>query len=65
MNEVEKSFMENIRQNYGVPADKGVRVKFKGQEGVILGVRNASLKVKLKSGEIIYCHPTFEMEYLT
>lgn len=55
-----------IRRCYGVPAKRGMRVRFSGQLGTIVGFRNQYLLVRLDGTERagVY-HPTWEIEYLT
>ena len=61
-----------IRENYGVPAKIGTKIKFtphndesKMREGVIVGSKDSYLKVKFgKEKEITILHPTWALEYL-
>ncbi len=56
--------MAYIRRTYGVPAKRGQRIKFNGKPGVILGSRNARLRIRL-DGETFTAnyHPTWNIEY--
>lgn len=57
---------EYINQAYSVDACVGRRVVVDGEAGVIVGVRNAHLKVnfdKDKPSYYSYCHPTWHVEY--
>jgi hypothetical protein len=53
-----------IRRNYGVPALRGGRVKFKGKLGTIVGSSGPYLRVRLDGEKLsrVY-HPTWKMEY--
>lgn len=57
--------MKYIRDQYGVPAKKGRRVKFKGKPGIIVGSHGPYLRIKLdeEKKSAVY-HPTWEMEYV-
>ena len=55
--------MEYIRKAYQVPAFRGQKVSFRGQEGQIIGSRNAYLRVRLASGRVVTLHPTWELSY--
>lgn len=48
---------------YQVPAEIGGIVLFRGQRGEIVGAKNGYLRIRI-GGEIKFCHPTWEMEYL-
>lgn len=53
-----------VREYYKVPAKRGMRIKFEGQPGVIVGFRDQYLRVRLDDEKrIITCHPTWEIEY--
>lgn len=56
--------MENIRQQYGVPAKVGMRVTAIGKPGVITGTRGPHLRIRI-DGEIKprSYHPTWKIEY--
>lgn len=57
--------MEYIRETYDVPAKRGMGVIAQGRKGIIVGSRNAYLRIKIygeKSTALF--HPTWEMEYL-
>lgn len=55
---------EYIRNHYGVPAKKGMRVTADGKPGVITGYTGASIRIRL-DGEKHSApwHPTWRMEY--
>ena len=54
-----------IRNYYGVPAKKGVRVKAYGKPGTITGASNAHLLIKLDGEQRSNpYHPTHDIEYL-
>lgn len=58
---------EYINKSYGVNACVGRRVIVDGEHGVIVGTKNAHLKVNFdnsKAGDYSYCHPTWRVEYL-
>ena len=57
--------LEYIRKYYGVPAKRGMKIKYFNKSGVIVGSLGAYLKIRL-DGE---CntkpyHPTYELEYV-
>lgn len=55
-----------IRDTYGVPAARGVRVLVNEIPGTITGSSGARIRVKFDSEERArLCHPTWEVEYLT
>jgi hypothetical protein len=67
--------IQYIRDTYGVPAKRGGRIRFTGNdgseypgegiEGVIVGTRNARLRVRFDgSKRIESLHPTWMVEYL-
>jgi hypothetical protein len=57
---------EYIRWRYGVPAKRGRRVQYRGNPGTVVAFRGPYLRVRLDGGrQILTCHPTWEMEYLT
>lgn len=57
--------MESIRKGYGVPAKRGARVRFLGQQGTIVSSAGAYLRVRIDSSKcVLTCHPTWEIEYL-
>lgn len=62
--------MEYIRETYGVPAEKGGRVKYTNgsgvaTEGAITGTHAAYIKVKMDGNKLSKCyHPTYNIEYL-
>lgn len=54
-----------IRNYYGVPAKKGVRVKAYGKPGTVTGASNAHLLIKLDGEQRSNpYHPTHDIEYL-
>ncbi|SNR99859.1 hypothetical protein SAMN04488503_2262 [Humidesulfovibrio mexicanus] len=61
--------LEYIRNTYGVPAYKDVRVRYTGsdgpQEGIIVGALNGYVEIKL-DGQLQArpYHPTYGLEYL-
>jgi hypothetical protein len=59
-----KMSLRYIREQYGVPAKRGGRVKFKGKPGTITGFHNAYLRIRLDGERVsgVY-HPTWEIEY--
>lgn len=60
---VEHNF-EYIRDTYGVPARKGIRVEFQGKGGVITGAKNGKVEIRLdgEKHKGLY-HPTWELTY--
>lgn len=59
------SMMGYIRETYKVPAKRGMRVRFNGLNGRIVGSRGGYLRVRLDgSKRPLICHPTWEMVYL-
>jgi hypothetical protein len=57
--------MEYIRKSYNVPDKRGGRVKFRGNEGVIIGTKDAHLRVRfIGQRRAAILHPTWEIEYL-
>jgi hypothetical protein len=67
--------LQYIRDCYNVPAKRGGRISFRGNdgdndpcepmEGVIVGARNAYLRVRFDgSPRIVSLHPTWMVEYL-
>lgn len=60
------SGFEYIRSYYGVPAKRGMQIRFEGNEyGRITGTNAAHLKAKMNDGRVVYFHPTYRLEYLT
>lgn len=63
--------MKYIRDYYGVPAKRGVRVKYAASdgeefEGVITGSKDAHLRVRFPNTNHSWImHPTWHIEYLT
>jgi hypothetical protein len=58
--------MEYIRNYYGVPARRGVRIVFDGKEAVIVGASGPHLKVKIDGEKrAVPIHPTWKVEYLS
>jgi hypothetical protein len=57
--------LEYIRNNYRVPAYKGVKITYQGEPGEIVGGTGAYLLVKVPGEKhSLRCHPTWEIEYL-
>lgn len=61
--------MEYIRTTYRVPAARGARVEYFGDEvpiqGTIIGTRNAHIRVRMDGGRRIFnLHPTWKVRYL-
>jgi hypothetical protein len=56
--------MEWIRRNYGVPAKRGGRVRFFGDEGTIASATHY-LRVRMDDGRRVLLHPTWRVEYLS
>lgn len=53
-----------FRDQYGVPAYKGVRVWLDGKPGVIVGSDGPHLRLRLDGEKRTVCaHPTWMMEY--
>lgn len=62
------SLMERIRDQYGVPARRGARIRFRGQPAVITGTSRSGgmyLMIRTSDGRRHMVHPTWEMDYLT
>lgn len=65
-----------IRDHYGVPAKRGLRVTVDGRPGEIIGSTGAHLRVRFdqghgiraaasrRVGHIFSCHPTWRVDYL-
>lgn len=62
--------MSSIREYYGVPAKRGVRIVYSGYGsvavGTIVGARGYYLRVRFDDvpTQIATLHPTWEIEYL-
>ena len=57
--------IEYIRDHYNVPAKQGGNVIWQGRKGVIVGSRNAYLRIRIVDEKTtILIHPTWEVEYL-
>jgi len=59
--------MKHIRECYGVPAKRGMRIffRFSQQHGTITGARYGRLLVRFDSnGRSQQLHPTWEVDYL-
>lgn len=57
--------LEYIRRYYRVPAFKGAKIKYQGNDGVIRGGTSSYLLVRLDGEKTnITCHPTWQIEYL-
>jgi len=62
--------MQWVRDSYGVPAKRGGRVRYTGDQspqlGTITGTRHGSLRIRLDGEKrSVPFHPTWELEYLT
>lgn len=60
-----------IRKSYGVPAKRGMRVRYTGEGkdkpelGTITGTMGSHLRIRLDGLKISHpFHPTWELEYL-
>lgn len=62
--------MEYIRETYGVPAKRGMKVIFTGCtyikeiHGVILSAKGGYLRIRKKNGVVGTFHPTRNLIYL-
>jgi len=57
--------MEYIRNYYKVPAKRGMLVKYQGKPGIIVGAKDAYLRIRLEGEKSIGSyHPTWEIQYL-
>ena len=57
--------LEYIRNYYGVPAKRGMKVKFFNKSSIIVGSRGAYLKIRLDGErDSKPYHPTYELEYV-
>ena len=55
---------EYIRSYYGVPAERGRRVKLRGRPGVIVSGMSQYIGVILDNENFLrICHPTWHVEY--
>ena len=55
--------MQWVRDYYGVPARRGMRVRVDGRPGVITGATH-HLRVRFDGDRrSLYCHPTWRVEY--
>jgi hypothetical protein len=53
-----------IRDTYGVPAKRGIRVMADGQPGTIVGFAGAHLRIRLDGARrATTWHPTWRIEY--
>jgi hypothetical protein len=53
-----------IAAQYGVPAEKGRRVTFRGEPGVITSAHLQYLMIRMDSGALVGpCHPTWHIDY--
>ncbi|SEN89563.1 hypothetical protein [Nonomuraea pusilla] len=61
-----KGSADHVRRYYQVPAKRGARIKFRGQDGTIVGFQGAGLRVRLDDDpkRIHSCHPTWRIDYL-
>lgn len=65
--------MKYIRQQYGVPAKRGARVRFTPDgnlstscDGIIVGTRNGYLRVRMgEERRVRTYHPTWQIEYVS
>lgn len=58
--------MKTIRDQYAVPAKRGMRVKVDGKPGVITGTTRGPMYIRVRfDGDKFTtpCHPTWEVEY--
>ena len=58
--------MERIRQFYGVPAKRGMRIEFQGVPYIITGTTSGQMYLRIRpiaGGKPFSVHPTWEMEY--
>ncbi len=56
--------MQYIRDYYGVPAKRGMRIVVDGMPGEIRGARGQYLRVLIDGdAKLTDCHPTWEIEY--
>jgi hypothetical protein len=56
--------MAYVRERYSVPAKRGARVRFCGDECVIVGARDGLLRLRcVSTGDLWTAHPTWRMEY--
>lgn len=58
--------MKAIRDYYGVPAKRGMRVTVDGRPGVITGTTRGPMYIRVRFGGDKFttpCHPTWEVEY--
>lgn len=62
---ITEASLDFIRTTYGVPAKKGVRVRFEGeQEGVITGASGRELLIQMDgSSYVAVYHPVWQLEY--
>jgi len=57
--------MQDIRDQYGVPAKRGMNVIANGLKGTIVGSVGGILRVRVEGEQNIRVfHPTWKMEYL-
>ena len=59
--------LKAIREYYGVPAERGRTIKFRGTVGEIVGSSRTDmhLRVRLRyTGSIVSLHPTWLVDYL-
>lgn len=54
--------LKYVRENYRVPAKRGVRIMFRGQEYKITSAKGPYLRVRGSEG-IITIHPTWCVHY--
>lgn len=59
-----KGGMEKIRAYYGVPAKRGMRVKYAGLPATIISSNGQYLRLRFDSGMVTIHHPLYEIDYL-
>ena len=53
-----------VRDNYGVPAQRGRMVRFQGARACILSAKGGYLMIRMiATGQVFRVHPTWQMEY--
>lgn len=56
--------MAYIREHYGVPAKRGMRVVVDGKSGTITSASGHRLRVRFDStGQVVPVHPTWNVHY--
>ena len=60
----EENSIRHLRDYYGLAVRKGMRVKYTGQDGTLVGFEGQYVRVPLDDHEEpVTCHPTSSMEY--